>query len=45
VIGPGVTPDVYWEGASPGPYNADLDRIANAEQLQLAGDSKYCRPN
>jgi len=45
IIGPGVAPDVYWESEAPGPYDAERDRIANAEQLDLAGTSKYCRPN
>jgi hypothetical protein len=26
-------------------FNPEVDRIANVEQRQLAGDSKYCRPN
>jgi hypothetical protein len=32
IIGPGVTPDVMWEGAAPGPYDAAADKAANAEQ-------------
>jgi hypothetical protein len=45
ISGPGVTPDAYWEFAAPGPYNRDLDLAANAEQRELAGGSRYCRPN
>jgi hypothetical protein len=45
IIGPGVTPDAYWESAAPGEYNRELDVAANAEQKELAGSSKYCRPN
>jgi hypothetical protein len=30
VIGPGVTPDIFWEAAAPGAYNAALDQVANA---------------
>jgi hypothetical protein len=45
IIGPGVTPDVYWESPAPGEYNREFDVVANAEQLELAGSSKYCRPN
>ena len=45
IIGPGVTPDVYWESEAPGLYSRELDLVANEEQLTLAGDSKYCRPN
>jgi len=39
VIGPGVAPDVMWEGNSPGPYNASADAEANAAQAAL-GDPK-----
>jgi hypothetical protein len=45
VIGPGVSPDVSWEAAAPGPYNPVLDAAANAAQrLLLAGDSR-CKIN
>jgi hypothetical protein len=43
IIGPGVTPDVYWEGASPGAYNRDADLVANDAIAQL-GD-RVCRAN
>ena len=43
VIGPGVTPDIYWEGASPGTYDKGVDLIANDEIAQL-GD-KLCKAN
>jgi hypothetical protein len=43
VIGPGVTPDVFWEGASPGRYDPGADLLANADIAQL-GD-KVCRAN
>ncbi len=42
-IGPGVTPDVYWEGASPGTYDKSLDLVAN-DEIALLGD-KLCRAN
>ena len=45
IIGPGVTPDAYWESPAPGPYHHELDLAANEEQRTLAGSSKYCRPN
>ncbi len=45
VIGPGVTPDVFWQATSPGPYDESRDRSRNAEQLALAGGGKLCRPN
>ncbi len=36
VEGPGVTPDVMWQGASPGPYDKAADLVANDEIAQLA---------
>jgi hypothetical protein len=45
IVGPGVTPDVYWESAAPGPYDRELDVVANEEQEEIAGSGKYCRPN
>lgn len=43
VIGPGVTPDVSWEGAAPGMFDRQLDSIAN-ERIRSLG-SPQCRPN
>lgn len=43
IIGPGLTPDIYWEGASPGPYDRAADLVANDEITQL--DDKQCRAN
>ena len=43
VIGPGVTPDVMWEAASPGPFNASAD--ARADELIAALHDNVCRPN
>jgi len=43
VEGPGVTPDVMWEGDAPGPYDKDADATANAAITAL-GD-KQCRAN
>lgn len=45
VIGPGVTPDVTWQGEAPGIYDHDRDRERNAEQSTLFTGSKKCRPN
>ena len=45
IIGPGVTPDMFWESNAPGPYDRELDQVANQQQRELVGDSKYCRPN
>ena len=44
VIGPGVTPDVTWEGAAPGPYNHDLQQQLAGTQLTLVGSDPLCRP-
>jgi hypothetical protein len=43
VIGPGVTPDVFWEGASPGAYDRNADLVANDSITQLR--DKLCRAN
>jgi hypothetical protein len=43
VEGPGVTPDVMWQGTSPGAYNPAADLSANNEITSL-GD-KQCRAN
>jgi hypothetical protein len=41
--GPGVAPDVMWQGTSPGTYDAAADGTANAE-LKALEDPK-CKPN
>lgn len=43
VEGPGVAPDVSWEAATPGPYNANADSAAN-DQIRQLGDAS-CKPN
>jgi hypothetical protein len=43
VEGPGVTPDVMWEGLAPGPYDKAADVTANEAIAQL-GD-RQCRAN
>jgi len=43
VEGPGVTPDVMWEGAAPGAYDKSADLAAN-QQIDQLGD-KVCRAN
>ena len=43
VIGPGVTPDVFWEAEAPGPYDRELDATAN-EEIRALGDPS-CKPN
>ncbi len=43
-IGPGVTPDVSWEGDSPGEYNRDLDLELHAFQRTLYAGDSLCKP-
>jgi hypothetical protein len=43
VEGPGVTPDVMWQGAAPGAYDKTLDLQAN-DAIAALGD-KQCRAN
>jgi hypothetical protein len=43
VIGPGVTPDVTWQGAAPGQFDASADALAN-QAIAALGDAQ-CRPN
>jgi hypothetical protein len=44
VMGPGVTPDVQWEGASLGAYDAQADREYNELFDQLLGGDEVCKP-
>lgn len=43
IIGPGVTPDVYWESTAPGAYDRALDIVAN-DEIRALGDG-LCKPN
>jgi hypothetical protein len=43
IIGPGVTPDVMWQGSSPGTFNPTADATANAAILALS--DPQCRAN
>lgn len=43
VIGPGVTPDIVWEGTEPGPFDQVREQEANAEQGAMR--DRLCRPN
>ncbi len=42
VMGPGVTPILFWQGQAPGPYDPTLDAVANDEQATLFPNAK-CR--
>ena len=45
VIGPGVTPDVVWEGTSPGAYDAARAGAQVELQRSLMGRDTACRPH
>jgi hypothetical protein len=44
IIGPGVTPDVMWEGPAPGPYDPEQEQQANDEQRSIFVGSRACVP-
>jgi hypothetical protein len=44
VIGPGVTPDILWQGNAPGAYVRTADLVANAEQRATFADPA-CKVN
>jgi hypothetical protein len=44
-IGPGVTPDAFWQSAAPGPYNRDMDLVANDVERALFAGDRLCKPN
>jgi hypothetical protein len=43
IQGPGVTPDVMWEGVPRGAYDKDADAVSNAAIAQL--NDTLCKPN
>jgi hypothetical protein len=43
ILGPGVTPDVMWEGTPPGPYSQAADATANLQIADL--HDNQCKPN
>ena len=45
VIGPGVTPDVGWQGAPPARYDVAEDRAADADLSNLLHGDSLCRAN
>lgn len=45
VIGPGVTPDVFWQGQARGSYDRQLDLVANDVQRDLFAGDTACRAN
>jgi hypothetical protein len=44
IIGPGVTPDVMWQGESLGAYDPDLDRQLADVQRQVFASDSLCKP-
>ena len=44
VSGPGVLPDVAWEGAAPKTYDRSYDFAEDARQLALLGADPRCKP-
>jgi hypothetical protein len=44
VSGPGVLPDVSWEGTPPAVYDRSYDVDADARQLALLGGDPLCKP-
>ena len=45
VIGPGVAPDVMWQGSAPGDYDAARDEQANTAQRALLAGDRRCVVN
>jgi hypothetical protein len=45
VIGPGVMPDVMWQGPAPSAFDAARDATANAEQRTVLGSDPLCKIN
>jgi hypothetical protein len=43
-IGPGVLPDVTWEGAAPGAYDPSVDKQLATLQREVYGADTLCRP-
>lgn len=43
IIGPGVKPDVMWEGEAPAAFDRAADQEANAEQRTIFGSSAACK--
>jgi len=44
IIGPGVTPDAYWEGPAPGAYDSTLDQQALTLERSLFTADSTCKP-
>jgi hypothetical protein len=44
IIGPGVTPDAYWEAAALGAFDPEVDRQATELQRSLFAHDTVCKP-
>jgi len=44
VMGPGVTPDVQWEGAAVGPYDPEADQAFNLLFDSILAGDNVCKP-
>jgi len=44
IIGPGVTPDVMWQGRSLGAYDETLDRQLKEVQRETYASDRHCKP-
>jgi len=44
IIGPGVTPDVMWQGVPLGTYDAGLDRQLAQRQREVYASDSLCKP-
>ena len=44
VMGPGVTPDVYWQGRPPVRYSRQFDLSADSDLLALLAGDPVCQP-
>jgi hypothetical protein len=44
IIGPGVTPDVYWESDSPGEYDRESDLLDLERQRTFLAGDPTCKP-
>jgi hypothetical protein len=44
VMGPGVTPDVFWQAAAPKSYSRDVDLAADTDLIGLLRGDPVCRP-
>jgi hypothetical protein len=44
-IGPGVTPDPFWQSAAPGAYDRTTDLQANDQERTLFAGDHLCKPN